>query len=137
MVRTTKSSLRRRNIRAAEDTDVEEEEQEAPEAPVVEEGFMFDPEDVADLLSEVTDEDVDVSIDDEENSVVFTVGEDEYTLEPDNSEVLEMTRMPKRVRKVNASRRAPARTRRVVASSRPVNRTANRNRSRVVRRIPR
>ena len=59
----------------------------APEAS----DLLFEAEDVADLVAEVTGEPVDVTADD--TTVVFAVGEDEYTVEAEgDEEVLEATR---------------------------------------------
>lgn len=71
----------------------------APEATEL----LFEAEDVAELVAEVTGEPVDVTS--EEDSVVFAVGGDEFTVEAEGSEeVLESVRRPmKGKRKVSAS----------------------------------
>lgn len=86
-----------RRIRAAEDVDV------TPEASEL----LFQAEDVAQLVAEVTDEDVAVDTDDTTDAVVFTVGDDEYTVEPEgDEEILEASTRPSvRKRTVSASTR--------------------------------
>lgn len=88
--------------------------------------LLFESEDVAELVAEVTGEPVEVTVDDE--SVTFSVGEDDYTVEPEgDEEVLESaTRMPRK-RKVSAS---TSRRRRVAASR---NVAARRRNTRTVR----
>ena len=87
----------------------------APEAS----DLLFEAEDVADLVAEVTGEPVDVTADD--TTVVFAVGEDEYTVEAEgDEEVLEATRRP-------------LRGKRTVAAS--TNRNLKRN-GRAIRRYP-
>ena len=72
-------------------------------------GLLFETEDVAELVAEVTGQEVEVKADDE--SVVFTIGEDEYTVTPEeDTEVLESVRRPLRGRRrVSASAMAKAR----------------------------
>lgn len=77
----------------------------APEAS----DLLFEAEDVADLVAEVTGSPVDVTADD--TTVTFAVGEDEYTVEADgDEEILETSRMNfRRKRTVSAStKRRPA-----------------------------
>lgn len=77
----------------------------APEAS----DLLFEAEDVADLVAEVTGQPVDVTADD--TTVVFAVGEDEYTVEAEgNEEILETSRKTFRnKRTVSAStKRRPA-----------------------------
>ena len=77
----------------------------APEAS----DLLFEAEDVADLVAEVTGQPVDVTVDD--TTVVFAVGEDEYTVEAEgDEEVLETSRKNFRgKRTVSAStKRRPA-----------------------------
>lgn len=70
----------------------------APEAS----DLLFEAEDVADLVAEVTGEPVDVTADD--NTVVFAVGEDEYTVEAEgDEEVLEAARRPLRGKRTVAA----------------------------------
>lgn len=73
----------------------------APEAT----DLLFEAEDVAELVAEVTGQDVEVVA--EEDTVVFTIGEDEFTVEAEgNEEILEARRMNVRGKKpVAASRK--------------------------------
>lgn len=102
----------RRRIRANEEMDEEVVEEEggvdvAPEAS----DLLFEAEDVAQLVAEVTGKDVAVSADDD--VVTFEVGEDEFTVEADgDEEILETTRKPLRgKRSVKASTRRVLRRR--------------------------
>lgn len=81
-----------------EDTDVEV----SPEATEL----LFETEDVAQLLAEVTQQPVDVDTADDGESVEFTVGNDVYTVESEgNEEVLESVRKPfKRKKAIKSSR---------------------------------
>lgn len=85
-----------RNGESVEDVEV------APEAA----DLLFEAEDVAQLLSEVTQQPVDVDTADDGASVEFTVGEDVYTVEAEgDEEVLESVRKPIQKKKaVKASR---------------------------------
>ena len=85
--------------------------------------LLFEAEDVADLLAEVTGEEVNVDVAEADDSVEFTVGEDVYTVAPDEDEqveVLESVRRPMKGKSsVSAStkrRAAVSRTRRKVAT---------------------
>lgn len=61
----------------------------APEATEL----LFETEDVAQLLAEVTDSEVVVDVDDEADQIVFTVDGDEYAVEPEgDEEILETSR---------------------------------------------
>lgn len=83
----------------------------APEAT----DLLFEATDVAEVIAEVTGEDVAVEADGE--TVEFTVGEDVYTVEAEgDEEVLEAARIRKSARPVRASK-------------------ANRRNTRVVRKI--
>ena len=136
-VRASHSSLRRRAIKADVDfDDVPAEDIDLPapedvdvdvdidvadgeaEVTVDEEAteLLFEAEDVAELVSEVTGLPVDVTVDEDE--VVFAVGDDEYTVTPEGDEeiVEQSTRMRKSAKKVAASKQMPAR--RVAASRR-------------------
>lgn len=138
-VSASRSALRRRAIKADEEfEDIEalpEGEDVAPaegEVNVDAEAseLLFQAEDVAELISEVSGQPVDVTAD--ENEVVFTVGDDEYTVTPDgDEEIVEESKRVRRgssvragramrrpmARRVAASRRATA-SRRVAASRR-------------------
>ena len=68
--------------------------------------LLFETQDVADLLAEVTGEDVDVTADEEE--VTFAIGDDEFVVTPDeDEEILECKRVTKKA--VKASKRRPVR----------------------------
>ena len=106
---SVKASTRRRGIRAEEeiiDDDIMQEEEEgggvnvAPEAS----DLLFEAEDVAELVAEVTGQEVAVTVDDD--SVQFEVGNDVYTVDAEgDEEILESTRKPLRGKKsVRASR---------------------------------
>lgn len=77
----------------------------APEAT----DLLFEAEDVAELVAEVSGEPVEVTAD--EDSVVFAVGEDEYTVEAEgDEEILETSRRALAgKRKVSASAKRPGR----------------------------
>lgn len=78
--------------------------------------LLFETDDVAQLVAEVTGEDVDVTVDDETGSVAFGVGQDEYTVTPEgDEEILEARRMPKK-----PAVKASTRTRRFSPSKKTV-----------------
>lgn len=121
-VKASKAAMRRRNIKADEmvdeeiidDAPVDDAEvggvDVAPEAT----DLLFEAEDVAELVAEVTGEEVAVTVDDD--AVTFEVGEDVFTVEPEgDEEILEATRKPLRNKKsVKASKvmkRRPAKRR--------------------------
>lgn len=116
--------ISKRRIFAADDINVDTNVD--PEAS----DLLFEAEDVAELVAEVTGEPVDVTAD--EDTVTFAVGEDEYTVQAEgDEEILEATRRPlKRKNTVAASSRKGAR--RVVSAS--TNRTARRPAAKQVRR---
>lgn len=65
--------------------------------------LLFEAEDVAELVAEVTGEPVEVEVDDG-NSVKFTVGEDEFNVEAEgNEEILESVRTRKKAVKASTS----------------------------------
>lgn len=84
-----------------EDVVEEPEVEVAPEAT----DLLFEAEDVAELIAEVTGQPVEVTA--EENSVVFAVGDDEFTVEAEgDEEVLESVRKPLQGKKaISASRK--------------------------------
>lgn len=91
---------RRRAIRANEEVEIQETD------------LLFEAEDVAELVSEITGEDVEVAA--EEDAVTFTVGDEEFTVEAEGTEeVVESAR----------STRSGARP---IKASRSVKRTATR-----------
>lgn len=125
-VKASKAVVRRRNIKAedmvdeeivddmpAEDEVAEEEVADVDVAPEATD-LLFEAEDVAELVAEVTGEEVAVTVDDE--AVTFEVGEDVFTVEPEgDEEILEATKKPLRNKKsVKASKvmkRRPAKRR--------------------------
>lgn len=101
---------------------IKAEEEMIEDAPVMDDPgeLLFEATDVADLLAEVTGEDVNMDMDD--NVVVFTIGEDEYTIEPEgDEEVLEAVRKPLRNKRPVAANteRIPNRKPPVKASTKP------------------
>ena len=59
--------------------------------------LLFETDDVAQLVAEVTGKDVQVTTDPETDSVVFGIGQDEFTVTPEgDEEILEARRMPKK-----------------------------------------
>ena len=94
--------------------------------------LLFEADDVAELLSEVTGEEV--GVDTDEDTVIFTVGDDEYTIEAEgDEEELTACTKPVKARKDVKSVKSSARARK---SARTV-KASQQSRSRTVRRIPR
>lgn len=97
----------KRVVRA--DDDITEAPVETPEADVAPEAtdLLFETEDVAQLLAEVTNSEVTADVDDDTDAIVFTVNDEEYVVEPEgDEEILEATRRPLRGKKsVKASTR--------------------------------
>ena len=93
--------------------EMDEDEGDVNVAPEASE-LLFETDDVAQLIAEVTGEPVDVTAD--EDQVVFAVGDEKFTVEPDgDEELLEAVRKPfKNKRPVKAS--ANQRGRRIEAS---------------------
>lgn len=81
--------------------------------------LLFEAEDVAELVAEVTGQEVEVSVDND--AVVFTIGDDEFTVEPEgDEEILEASKKVLKGKKaVRASKSVPARK---AANRRPVRR---------------
>lgn len=110
---------RRRVVKAEDELDVDDTPMPEGEGDVSVDpeatDLLFEAEDVAQLVAEVTGEDVEVTIDDEADNVSFAVGEDVYTVEPDEDvDVLESCKTPKKssVKASRATRRQiPARRR--------------------------
>ena len=96
---------------------------ETSEEPGVDEGadmgLLFEAEDVAQLITEITGEDVDVAPSDDGDYVDFTVGDEVYTVEADgDEEVLEAVRRPlAKKRSVAASRKVKNTQRKPVKSA--------------------
>lgn len=89
--------------------------------------LLFEAEDVAELVAEVTGEEVEVTV--EDDAVIFAVGDDEFTVEPEgDEEILEAVRLPRK-KAVAASTRKPA-TRKPAAKKQPV------KSSRTIRKAP-
>lgn len=111
-----------RKVKAAEEMIEETPALEAPEAEVEvapeATELLFETEDVAQLLAEVTDSEVVVDVDDDAEQIVFTVDGDEYAVEPEgDEEILESTRKVLRGKKsvkASTSRRKVAGAKRVV-----------------------
>ena len=91
----------RRRVAASEEIEdmVETDVVEEPEVEVEEDieidpsatELVFETEDVAQLIAEITEEEVAVEAD--ENAVIFTVGDADYTVEPEGDEaILEATK---------------------------------------------
>lgn len=126
-VRASRAALRRRAIKADEEiADIEAPVEDIPaegEVSVDEAAseLLFEAEDVAELVSEVSGMPVDVTVDEDE--VTFTVGDDTFTVTPEGDEeiVEESKRVRRSARSVKAGRRISARrpmARRVSASRR-------------------
>ena len=101
---------RRRAIRASEE-EVEEVKDEAVDIAPEASDLLFEAEDVAELIAEVTGKDVAVTA--EDDTVVFEIGDDQYTVEAEGEEeILESSKKALRGKKpVSASRKvAPRRT---------------------------
>ena len=96
-----------------DETPVDDVPAEGGEATVAPEAtdMLFEAEDVAELVAEVTGEEVTVEVDDADDSVIFTVGKEEFTIEPEgDEEILEASRKQLRGKaSVKASEKAPAR----------------------------
>lgn len=111
-IKASKEVSKRRLVKAdevidEEIVDVPAEEDAAVEIEPEATDLLFEVEDVADLVAEVTGEPVEVSVDDETGAAKFTVGDEEITVEPDgDEEILESVRRPLRNKKtVSASRK--------------------------------
>lgn len=88
--------------------------------------LLFETDDVAQLVAEVTEQPVDVVVD--EDAIVFTVGDVDYTIEPEGDEELlaAATRVDRSKKSVKASKR-------FTPSKKPVK--ANTSTRKVVRRV--
>lgn len=90
-VSASKSVRSRRPVKAADET--EDMEMEVDEVNVEDTDLLFEAEDVAQLLAEVTGEPIDVTVNDDGESVVFAVGDNEFTVQAEgDEEVLETSR---------------------------------------------
>ncbi len=102
-----------RKVMSAEDIDVEVDV--APEAT----DLLFEAEDVAELIAEVTDEVVEVNVDGDD--VVFNVGEEEFVVTPDgDEEILESSRRVLKGKKPISSGRKIMRKQPVKSSTRTI-----------------
>lgn len=103
---------RRRAIRASEeDAEVVEEAGDVDVAPEASD-LLFEAEDVAELVAEVTGEDVAVTA--EDDVITFEVGDDQYIVEAEgDEEILESTKVNRAGKKaVKASRKVARKARR-------------------------
>ena len=111
-VKASNRAVSRKKVRANDEieevVDEPEEVEVAPEAA----DLLFETEDVAELIAEVTGEEVSVTADEE--SVEFEVGDDVFIVEAEgDEEILESTRKPLRNKKsVKASRKVARKARR-------------------------
>lgn len=109
--------ISKKRIVASDDLD------ETIEEPVVDEGaemgLLFEAEDVAQLITEITGEDVDVAPSEDGEYVDFTVGDEVYTVETDgDEEILESVRKPiAKKRSIAASRQSKKIERKPVKSA--------------------
>ena len=109
--RTVRANSRplRRSVRAAEDIEEEVVEEGGVNVDAEVSDLLFEAEDVAELVAEVTGLDVAVTADDD--VVTFEVGDDQYTVEPEGTEeILESTRKAlrgKKTVKASSKRTAP------------------------------
>lgn len=96
----------RRAVRAEEEIDTQEAVATVDPAAT---DMLFEAEDVAELVAEVTGQEVTVEVDDADDSVIFTVGEEEFTVEPEgDEEILEASRKTLKGKdSVKASVKAP------------------------------
>lgn len=104
----------RRAVRASEEEEIKEEEvveEEVNDVDIAPEAsdLLFEVEDVAELVAEVTGQEVSVTA--EDDVITFEVGDDAYTVEAEgDEEILESTRRPlKGKAPVKASKRIAAR----------------------------
>lgn len=98
--------IQRRKITADDAVDAPVVVDEAPSADVDPEAseLLFETEDVAQLVAEVTGQPVDVELDNENDAVKFTVGDDEFTIHAEgDEEILESRKIARGKRKVAAS----------------------------------
>lgn len=97
-------------VRAAEEVVDETIDETVEELPPVEElvadvdpaatDLLFETEDVAQLLAEVTESEVTADVDEDTDAIVFTVNDQEYLVEPEgDEEILEATRKSLRGKK--------------------------------------
>lgn len=115
-----------------DDMEVEEEVIVEPEAA----DLLFEAEDVAELIAEITEVPVEVTAD--ETTVTFAVGEDEFIVEAEgDEEVLEAVSVKKRGVKA-AAKKAVSKKAPVKSSRRPARKPVEASKkTKVARRVPR
>ena len=99
--------------------------------------LLFEAEDVAELIAEITGETVEVSV--EDDSVAFEIGEDVYTVEAEgDEEILEASSKAvlRGKRTVAASTKRQVPTRRKPARRKPVSASTQTRASKPVRKVP-
>ena len=110
-MKLTKSNLKSRRV-FAEDT----MDSEVTIDPAAVE-LLFETQDVADLISEVTGEDVSVEMDEAGEAVTFTVGDDEITVTPEeDAEIVESAKSIRSARRPVVNSKRPNRRSTVSAS---------------------
>lgn len=119
--RRVAASTKARSRRIVAEDEIEMQEGGATVAPEAAD-LLFEAEDVAELIAEVTGETVDVSAD--EDTVTFDIGEESYTVEAEGDEEV-----------VESSTRIMSSKRRPVAASRGMKRDAI-SAGRTVKRFP-
>ena len=97
---------RRRAIKAEDEIDEEVVEETSVDVAPEASDLLFEAEDVAELLAEVTGKDV--AVEAEESTVTFEIGDDQFIVEAEgDEEILEATKKPLKGKKaVKASRQA-------------------------------
>lgn len=108
-IKASNSRIQRRPIKADEeiiDEEVTDDAGAAVEVAPEASDLLFEAGDVAELIAEVTGQDVAVEAD--ENTVTFEIGDDQFVVEADgDEEILEATKRPLQGKKpVKASRQA-------------------------------
>lgn len=121
-MRITKSNPRRR-VCAAEEYDDRMDELE--EVTAEETDLLFEAEDVAELLAEVTGESVDVTVQDDGETVDFAIGDEVYSVVSEGDEEILEACTTRRVSRTNASRAVRGK-RRVAANTRMSRRSTKR-----------
>ena len=107
-IKASNRRVARRPIKAAEEEEIEEiDEPEVEVAPEASD-LLFEAEDVAELVAEVTGQEVAVTA--EDDVITFEVGDDVFTVEAEgDEEILESTKVDKRDKApVKASRKVTA-----------------------------
>lgn len=100
-IKASNARVAKRRVRANDEIDEEVVDEVAEEVEVAPEAsdLLFEAEDVAELVAEVTGQDVAVTA--EDDVVTFEVGDDEFVVEAEgDEEILESTRKPLQNKKV-------------------------------------